>query len=98
MEKTLVKTQFDTYHESREKEISNRLNDAIERYNTGGITEEQYLREHLAMLHQKYLNDAQPYIQRLASIMSMRCGPWEMQLERGAITLLAPSEQGGRNE
>ena len=36
------------------------------------MTEEEYLREMLAMLHQQYLKDAQPYIDRLASIAATR--------------------------
>lgn len=36
------------------------------------MSEEQYLREQLAMLHRQYLKDAQPYIDRLSSIVSTR--------------------------
>ena len=34
--------------------------------------EEKYLREVLEYLHRQYLKDAQPYIDRLASIVAMR--------------------------
>ena len=36
------------------------------------MTEEQYLREQLALLHRQYLKDAQPYIDRLSRIISIR--------------------------
>jgi|LakMenEpi03Aug12_release.lakeMendotaPanAssembly.Ray.scaffolds.fasta_scaffold3630447_2 hypothetical protein len=36
------------------------------------MTEEQYLREQLAILHRQYLKDAQPYLDRLARIISIR--------------------------
>ena len=39
------------------------------------MNEEQYLRERLAELHRAYLRDAQPYIDRLAAIISRRPPP-----------------------
>ena len=42
---------------------------------TCDMTEEQYLREKLVILHKQYLKDAQPYIDRLTRIMAMRPPP-----------------------
>lgn len=39
------------------------------------MSEEEYLHEMLAILHRQYLKDAQPYLDRLAGIATMRPHP-----------------------
>ena len=61
------------------------------------MTEEQYLREQLAILHRQYLKDAQPYIDRLSRIISIR-PPEPIMFLTETISLaqfLSQFEEGG---